>query len=226
MPEQKAVPLIGQFSGPPGNAPRLPADLPRKPPVIPEPVIMESVVAAATPGAVGETAGEGDMPDDQLGSRPRTPQEKAEAYQKGLESVGLTPLEARGILEHVLVNDVYEEDFQMGPIKVTVRTRSYKDVIRTLRYLELEKPTYAMGINDVMARYNMAASIVAYGGNRFEHPSKKSGATDEQIDDAFNKRLDFIMELPTVALQKLMQITHDFDTKIGAVFAEGAPEDF
>lgn len=219
MPEQKKVPLIGQFSGPPGNAPRSPVELPRKAPLETAEPVMPSVAAAVADA--GETAQSEEQP-----KRPKTAQEKAEDYLKGLESVGLTPVGARGILQQVLVNEKYEETFPMGPIKVTIRTRSYKDAMRTLRYLELEKPTYAMGINDVLARYNMAASLVAYGENQFEHPSKKEGATEEEVEAAYDQRLNFVIELPTVALQKLMQITHDFDTKINAVFAEGAPEDF
>ena len=72
----------------------------------------------------------------------------------------------------------------------------------------------------------MAASLKSYGFKEFEYPKKSDGATDLQIDDAFHARLDFIGELPVAAFDKLQQLVHDFDTKISAVFAEGAPEDF
>jgi hypothetical protein len=223
MPEDKRAPLVGQFSGPTGNAPRTPVELPRKP-----------VIATGTTGAdkleeelskAAEKTAE-KASEDGDNTRPKTPQEKAQDYLKGLEAVGVSAVEARGILEKVLVNDVYEESSKMGPIQVTVRTRVYKDVMRTLRFLELEKPTYAMGINDVVARYNMAASLVEYNEQKFTFPTTKGGASDEEIENAFHERLAFVMELPVVAMNRLMQTVHNFDEKIAAVFAEGAPEDF
>jgi hypothetical protein len=218
MNEESKAPLIGQFSGPPGNAPRLPADLPRKT-ASPEATPPEMVKEAAVQKDDNRKE-EDDRP------RPKTPQEKAADYQAGLVAVGLTGIAARGILEKVLVDEVYEEKIKMGPIDVVVRTRNYKDVQRTLRFLELEKPTYALGINDLVARYNMAASLSSYGEHKFTHPSKKNKASDDDIENAFHERLSFIMELPVVAVDRLQQIVHDFDQKIGAVFAEGSPEDF
>jgi hypothetical protein len=206
MPEEKRAPLVGQFSGPPGNSPRTPAPL---------------------PGNVETPATEEDKKEntDDV-ARPKTPAEKAEAYAAGLAAVGLTHVQARGILEKVLVNGDYEERIKLGPVPVVICTRKYSDVLRTLRFLELEKPTYAMSINDVVARYNMAASLVSFGDETFERPSKKDGATDEDVESAFHYRLSFVMDLPVVTSDRLMQIVHEFDQRIGAVFAEGSPEDF
>lgn len=222
MTEEKQAPLVGQFSGPPGNVPRIPTDfsLPRK---AATPKVEDTQVEATEKETEKKTEKE-KHEEDIL--RPKTPQEKAADYAKGLAEVGVTPVGARTILERVLVDDLYEETIKLGPIEVVVRTRNYKDVTRTLRYLELEKPTYALGINDVVARYNMAASLAKYGPHKLEHPSKKTGATAEDIEAAFYARLEFILELPVVAVDRLQQIVHDFDQKIGAVFAEGAPEDF
>lgn len=214
------VPLVGQFSGPSENAFRAPASLPRK-----------QVVASGVPGAdklVEELKNDSTKVEstEEVATRPKTPKEKETEYLTGLAAVGVPAVEARSILEAVLVKDQYVETFRMGPLAVTLTTRNYADVLRTLRYLELEKPTYSLGINDLVARYNMAASLVGYGDHKFEHPSKKTGATDEEVDVAFHVRLAFILELPVVAVNKLMQLTHDFDKKIEAVFADGAPEDF
>lgn len=216
MSEETKAPLVGQFSGPPGNGPRVAAELPRKP--VPQPAKEE-----LTPPEVAVAKEE---KKDESRPRPRTPQEKAKAYQEGLAAVGISGEEARGILEKVLVNGFYEESKKMGPIEVVIRTRNYKDVTRTLRFLELEKPTYAIGINDVVARYNMAASLSKYGDTVFVHPSKRNKATEDDIENAFHERLAFVMELPTAAADRLQQLVYDFDQKIGAAFAEGAPEDF
>jgi len=216
MVENKSVPLVGQFSGPSDNSPRTPAELPRK-----------SVITSGEPPTVPRPS-EGDPGEqnERQDNRPKTPQEKAADYQQGLIAVGVSPVVARGILEKVLVESYYEETCKLGPLQVSVRTRSYNDVMRTLRFLELEKPTYSMGINDVVARYNMAASLVSYGDQKFRFPTKKGGATEDMIEEAFHERLSFILDLPVVAMNRLMQIVHDFDEKISAVFAEGGPEDF
>jgi hypothetical protein len=220
MAKDANAPLIGQFSGPPVNSLREAAVTSRKVDVI----TGIADTGKKEPGAFAETSEAKDTSMDSL--RSKTPAEKAKDYLSGLEEVNLTLTDARGIMEKILVNGVYEESKKLGSISVTFRTRSYKDVNRTLRFLELEKPTYAMGINDLVARYNMAASLESFGEEKFEHPTTKSGATDDQIETAFHKRLSFIMDLPVVTTNRLLQILYDFDRKIGAVFAEGAPEDF
>jgi hypothetical protein len=220
MPEDKRAPLVGQFSGPTGNAPRTPVELPRKSPMTsdaPESSKKEEEKREDVTTESGKAPAE---------NRPKTPQEKAQDYKKGLEEVGVSEQEARIILEKVLIHDVYEETGKIGPITVTVRTRNYVDALRAMRYLELEKPMYAMGINDVVARYNMAASLSAWGDRVFTHPEKKNKASTEEIESAFDERLEFIMHLPTVAYDRLQQLMHAFDGKISAVFAEGSPEDF
>ena len=207
------APLIGSFSGPPGNVPRTVPSLPRK-------EVEEDVPSASGTGdasvveAVGKT------------SAGKSPKEKAEEYVAGLARVGLSETDARAILEKVLVNRVYMETLAIGPVQVVLRTRNYRDVTRALQYLEVEKPTYSMAINDLIARYNMAASLVRFGSDTFKHPRKEEGATDEEMEDAFHDRLSYIMEMPIVSMNRLMQLVHDFDEKIAAVFAEGAPEDF
>lgn len=221
MQETKTPPLVGQFNGPPGNAVRSPVDLPRKPAPAATPEGAEKIEEAlkATAAEKAEKKSE-DTP------RVKTPQEKAADYQKGLEAVGLSGPEARAIMEAVLVNDIYEETVKLGSVPVKIRTRLYEDMLRTLRYLELEKPTYAMGIGDVVARYNMAASLSSWGDKVFDHPTVDKGSSGEEVEAAFHRRLVFLMGKPIPAVDRLMQHLHDFDEKVRAVFAEGAPEDF
>jgi hypothetical protein len=221
MQETKTPPLVGQFSGPPGNAARSPVDLPRKPAPAATPEGAEKLEDALKASAAEKAE---KKQDD--APRIKTPQEKAADYKAGLQEVGVSEMEARGILEKVLIHGVYEEKQKIGPVEVTVRTRNYEDALRAMRYLELEKPTYAMGINDVVARYNMAASLSSFGEKLFEHPRKQDGATNDVVENAFDVRMSFIVGLPTVAFDRLQQIMHTFDGKISAVFAEGAPEDF
>jgi hypothetical protein len=196
------------FSGPNQNAPRTPAaTLQGKEPVSPV-----------------------DDPKPELETMPAKPKTKAEKeadYLKGLEDVGLDRVAARTIQEAVLVNRYYEEEFSLGgKFTVVLRTRDYADVQRTMRYLEVEVPTYNMAINDLLSRYNLAASLARYGDRVFKFPKKYDGATPDEIETAFTERYEYIMDLPTITVNKLMNLTRTFDLKIAAVFEEGAPEDF
>jgi hypothetical protein len=203
------IPGIG-FSGPNQNAPREAApDLPSKP--------AESVSPTENPEAELATTP----------AKPKTKEEKEKDYLAGLDAVGLSRVEARTIQEAVLVGRYYEEEFTLGSkATVLLRTRGYADVQRAMRYLEVEAPTYNMAINDLIARYNMAASLVRYCDQTFKFPQKREGATSEEIEKAFMERYDFVMDLPTIAVDKLMKLNHKFDMKVAAVFEEGAPEDF
>jgi len=199
------IPGIG-FSGPDQNAPRE-ATLPSK----------ESVSPVEDPKSELETTP----------AKLKSKEEKEKDYLAGLDAVGLDRVAARTIQEAVLVTRHYEEEFSLGgKATVVLRTRGYADVQRAMRYLEVEAPTYNMAINDLIARYNMAASLVRYCDQVFKFPQKREGASTEEIETAFTERYDFIMDLPTIAVDKLMKLTHKFDTKVAAVFEEGAPEDF
>lgn len=210
MTETRAPLLPGQFSGPATNAPRS-APLPSKP---------EEEAAVVPPAAT-------EKPDEALATiKPKTKEEKEAEYLKGLESVGIDRVQARTIQESVLVNRYYAEEFPIGKLKIRVRTRGYADVQRAMHFLEVEAPTYNMAIQDLIARYNMAASLERYGETEFEFPQKSAGAKSEDIEAAFHRRLDFIQDLPTVVVDRLMKIVHEFDLKMAAVFNDGAPEDF
>lgn len=216
MPNPNTPPLMpGQFSGPPTNSERV-SDLPSK---SKEEVPNLAQSVPENPDAALQT-----QP-----SRPKTKKEKEEEYLRGLEEVGIDRVQARVIMEAVAVKRVYEEEHTVGfggKITIRIRTRGYRDVQRAMRYLEVESPTYNMAIQDLVARYNMAASLIQYNEMVFDHPQKFEGAKDEEIEDAFDKRLAFVMDLPTVIIDRMMQILHDFDLKVAAVFKDGAPEDF
>jgi len=146
MDEDK-IPIPGSFVGPEDNSPRLP----RK--EIPE-------------EKKAEESGE----SEDASSAPLTPEDIAKQYSAGLAEVGLTVTSARSIMEEILIGGKYEDTTKIGPVLVTLRTRNYKDTVRTNRYLELENPTYNMSVQDLVARFNIAASLVSYGDKIFEHP--------------------------------------------------------
>lgn len=163
--------------------------------------------------------------------RPPTPEEKAKRYLEGLAAVGVTQGEARAILDAVLFNDYYEETVEIGRgVVAVIRTRTYTDTQRMLRMAEAEAPQIPRHYNDILARCNVAASLVEYNKKRFNTPVRTDGMTRDAFkkleEEAFQDKLEYLLYLPTPVVTKLIYHVSRFDDKILAVFEEGAPEDF
>lgn len=188
---EPSAPLIGTFKSVPENKERLP----RKEEVESLPSKSEEII----PETLNVT------------------KSRSLSFEEGLKRVDLEKSEARLIMDTLLANGYYEESIKLGKITVKIRTRSYQDTLRAQRMLEVEQPQYPLSVNELLARYNVAASIVAYGSTVF---------VKEDPEDAFQERMDFLMKLPGVVFQRLHEMVFKFDQKISAVFAEGAPEDF
>jgi hypothetical protein len=195
------------FSGPKDNAPRA-ASLPGKQ----KDKVEESL------DIIAELAGSKPLVDEKVLS-------KEEQYEKNLVEFGITLRDARHIMEQMVTKGFYEEDFKVGPITCTLRTRVYEDLIRTQRLLGIERPEYASAVQEMLNRYNTAASLVRYGEYTFDHPDAMV-ATEKDIEDAFDKRMQFVKRLPQLVSVKVMQFSYEFDRKMIAVFGEGAPQDF
>lgn len=195
--EENGAALVGQFKGPKDNSPRV------------------SKPTEDTPEKTEEK------------KEDATPVDKAKAYQEGLEAAGIKVEEAREILDDVLFKQGYNEVVKVGgKLPVTLRTRVYNDSQRVMHFLESEAPTFPMHVSDLVARYNVAASLGAYGDKVFEFPIEEGKVTVQDVEDAFHVRLRFIMALPTPVIDRLITLTGDFDRKVAAAFADGAPEDF
>jgi len=204
------MPVIGEnkmFSGPKDNAPRA-ASLPGKQ----KDKVEESL------DIISELAGAKPVVDEKVLS-------KEEQYEKNLVEFGITLRAARAIMEQMVTKGFYEEDFKVGPITCTLRTRVYEDLVRTQRLLEVERPEYASAVQEMLNRYNTAASLVRYGEYTFDHPDAMT-ATEKDLEEAFEKRMHFVKRLPTLISVKVMQFSYEFDRKMIAVFGEGAPQDF
>ena len=219
MTDKSTTPIPGQFLGPTGdNAPRQP----RKEKVKEVP-ITNSTAPADLKKQLETLASELDSQEStEESAKLLTAEEREAIYVAGLEEVGLDLVGARDIMEKILVNDYYEEAYRIGPLPVKLRTRTYSDTLRAQQHLEVENPTYNMSVQDLVARYNVAASLSQYGDNIFEFP----GGVELQTETAFKARLEFVMGRPAIVMAKLMELVYRFDIKMGAVFAEGAPQDF
>jgi hypothetical protein len=154
----------------------------------------------------------------------RTPEEQ---YLDGLKSVGLTLEKARMIQEDMFVKGYYEEEVRLiGAHYVVLRTRLYGDSVRANRRLEADRVEYVGSIQDIVNRYNTAASLVRYGDTTFAVPSPMGNTPAQEAEDSFTARLTFITQLPNAVCICLMQKVFEFDARIAAVFSDGAPLDF
>lgn len=212
-PKPKA-PLVGKdFSGPKDNKPRT-SPLQSK-----ESVQEEEV----------EESQQSDADEDESGKTEAEPKETPEeTYRKRLVELDIKPEEANKILDDILFNEGYTEEVLIGGrLKVVFRTRKYRDLQRTMRNMDNEAPLSPGHTNDLIARYNTAASLAQYKDIKFDFPDPSTpGVTTEQIEEAFQKRFEFLNNLDEPIVARIIAKMSEFDRKIGAVMADGAPSDF
>jgi len=201
------APLIGDFQGPQGNKPRQSREI-------------ENLEDLQRNVLEKDTESKPELPK-------KAPKDPVQAYKEQLKENGLTIEKARIIRDNMLFNHFHEETYMLGnKLPVVLRTRVYGDAQRAMRRLEVEAPSYAMAINDLVAHCNMAASLSKYGDTTFKLYTPKDKASDEDIEKSFEERSKFLVQLPTTLLDRIMQYAEKFDLMIAAVFADGAPEDF
>jgi hypothetical protein len=158
------------------------------------------------------------------GTRPLTGKEKQKLYEAGLKAVGIKKQEAKAVMDEMLQKGFFVKTYRLSStITVGLRTRTYYDVQRTLRFAETESPRIPLHVNDLMFRYNLAASLHSFGSTNFVFPPNRDV---EDREKAFDKRLDFIFDLPIPVVTRLNKMLVDFDDKMNAVLSEGAVEDF
>ena len=202
MPEKTNAPLIGDFKGPVKNTPREDS----------------SPAPLATSGTLEPKSVE--VPAEAVTST------APKSYEDRLKEVKLTVEEARKIMDEILTKGHYLRTDKIGPYEVIIRSRTYNDTLRAQKYLEVENPTYNISIQDALARYQAAASLVKYGPTTFDYPEDQEGATEQDITAAFEKRYKFLLRLPVPVVGKIMDFVRKLDIILFTVLDEGAVEDF
>ena len=224
----------GSVKGPRDNPKR--ADLQRKPepepeqkkpdPAVtddadggPEPTELDSIAEESTQEKIQETL-------EKLLQRARTPltaEQKSKMYEVGLKNAGVTKEKARRVMDNTMLEGYHEEEYTIGGrFKLKLRTRNYNDVQRALRFAEAEAPRLPLHIDDILCRYNLAASLSQYHETSFNFPEKGT----KEIEAAFDERYEFIMQLATPVAGRLNSCLMEFDTMMNAILADGAPENF
>jgi len=145
-------------------------------------------------------------------------------YAERLAEAGLTLEEARKIQDTLLFERQYIKEVQLSPsFSIRLASRRYGDTTRLLRALEAERPSFAVHTDDLMARYNIAASLEGYGSRSFTPRDFSDASKDE---DAFQERLEFVRTLPDVTVRRISHALAKFDNELAAVLSDGAVGDF
>lgn len=203
-------PRIGDFRSKPDNAPRKPNPDPPRP---------AAEVAKAQPSnaptpttAPAEKPTQKDDPPAEV-EPTLTPKER---YAKRLEDEGISVDVARAIFDAVISKGYYEEYVHVGSQRATLRTRLYDDHLRLQTALEMTRPGLVLSQEDMITRYNLAASLYEWRGKAYKHDT----------DDDFDAVMLEIKRMPAPLYSLLVQKLSDFDRKVMLVFSEGATDSF
>lgn len=149
-----------------------------------------------------------------------------ETYADRLREAGLDLEKAAKIVDAVLLDGYYAEDFPVTKnVKIRLRTRTARDTKRAQDILEANRPAYDHHYNEWFTRLLLAASLEQWGTDKLPHPTKKT--TQEDIEKMFQERINYVdntMSDPAmrIAFQKLFK----FDRMVAVALEEGAIENF
>lgn len=135
-------------------------------------------------------------------------------YEQKVKEHGLTLQEAMDIVNSMFDNNYYEREYKLtSRYSVLFRTRATTDQDRILRQIEELNLQYPASIAQLLAKYNLAASMQKY---------KQLDFTDKPFD----VRLKFVLSLPEAILRLLAQKLAEFDQLVMDVLDDGAIENF
>lgn len=141
----------------------------------------------------------------------------AEAYRERLKASGIPFEEAARIYDDVMSNGSHEAVVKLGKSgRVVFRTRSYDDNLRLQDQLERLAPKFAMVTDDIINRFNLAASLLEWRGKAIPHETEKD----------FDAALELVKKLPGPTYALLVNELAKLDAKIMVIFSDGATENF
>lgn len=146
-------------------------------------------------------------------------------YKKYLKDQKIEESEAADIVDNLMMKGFHEERFELSKrLTVTLRTRTQQDVIRLQTAMQVQRPLFQDTMNELIIRYNMAASLSSFGDTGFQFPPDTASVTD--ADKLFDIRLTFVEKMPSAVFTKLSIKLAKFDQRIAAVMREGVAENF
>ena len=149
-------------------------------------------------------------------------------YAEFLKSQQIDDDKASEIVDNMLMRGWHEEEYPLSKKSgVRLRTRAHRDTLRLHAALQVQQPVYQDTANEIILRYNLAASLAEITGPhpvRFEFPKD----TDEDSVSAklFDIRMKYIERMPGILFAKLTMKLTQFDRIVMAVMREGVTENF
>lgn len=136
------------------------------------------------------------------------------SYEQRLARLGIDLEEAAKIVDSILTHGFYEREFPLSrKHSVTLRTRGVEDQERLQESVENRVPRYAITVNEITARHNLAASLAELNGQRY-------------APNEFKKAYAAVGKLPLPVFNALIERLAKFDAIMFTVLSEGAAENF
>jgi hypothetical protein len=149
-------------------------------------------------------------------------------YTVFLKEQKIEESKAAEIVDDLITKGFHEETYEVTKrTSVVFRTRAHLDTLRLHAALQAQQPIYQDVAQELMIRYNMAASLAAIQGPhpiRFEFPTDKDD--EKRAHELFDLRMRYIERMPGVLFGKLSIKLAEFDRLVAAVMREGVAEHF
>lgn len=136
----------------------------------------------------------------------KEPESEDKPFSARLEEVGVTKEDLEAILDSLLTKGRYTREYDIaGKIKVVFRARDGDDGERLRSRLDEEAPRYTITQQELIAKYNLASSLMRYGETKF---------MDVKNDKDFETALAYVNKLPGAVLNILLQRLFHFDSLV------------
>ena len=146
-------------------------------------------------------------------------------YQAYLKGEGISEDDAATIVDDLITQGYYEERVTVTKRStVLFRTRKQNDTLRLQRAIEVQRPLFRDAMDELVVRYNMAASLAAFKDMDFKFPEEDD--TSDVEENLFDVRLNYVAKMPGALFSALSMKLAKFDRKIMTVMREGVAENF
>jgi hypothetical protein len=146
-------------------------------------------------------------------------------YRSFLKQRKISVEHAAEIVDNMLIQGFHEESYPLtSKFSVTFRTREKRDSIRLQTAIQVQQPSFQIIYDDIVARYNLAASLASFGDTAFSFPA--AGADTAETGAAFEERMKYVEGLADPVFDKLRTKLAKFDQLLIDVMREGVAENF
>jgi hypothetical protein len=150
----------------------------------------------------------------------------AERWMANLKAVKLSEEDALGLLDTMLEKGYWAREYKLfrGKVRVVFRTRDalhYERVTTAINRLANPLDTV---VSQTVLRLNLVGSLAEYQTIKLRHPPVNAPA--DEIDQAFQSRVEFVRGLPAPVIPALYELLGTFDGLVAAALSEGAAQGF